>query len=570
MRKRHIYFNAILIAFFIILISGCNEFENEIPLSDMNEVDFQKSASIDAIPDIFVTTTSDFADFGGGQQVSNLPGGDGLVSLREAIIAANNTSGSQVIGFNIPTSDPGFDGQAFVIKPEVQLNSLVDDGTIIDGTSQSDYSGDTNPSGPEIVINGKNAGSSHGIEIYESSNNVIRGLVINNFSEAGVQFIIENHTPENSCNNNEVDQCYIGTDKTGSLGFGNGWEGIALQGSNNIICDNLLSGNWMGISVDNGFNNCINNCKVGTDRTGTFVIKNDWGIQISGTKNLINNNLVSGNWIGIATGGNGHVIRECFVGTNYTGTNAIPNEGFGILAGGEGMTIENNLVSGNIDNGIVTDGSYSIIRGNKIGTDVTGKEPLPNGPNGGTGVSIAENSKNIQVIDNIIAFNLSAGVAVTQTATNNTISGNSIFSNKTLGIDLGIDYHGDGVTPNDPGDTDTGPNGFMNYPVLNSAIATPGVLLVIGTIDTPEPETVKIEFFANPIPEPGADPSGHGEGQVFLGFKYANAKGKFVAPLASVEVGTIITATATDKNGNTSEFSKNVIATEPPPDFVSK
>ena len=42
-------------------------------------------------PDIIVTTTSDVADFGGGQQVGDLPGLDGLVSLREAILAARNT-----------------------------------------------------------------------------------------------------------------------------------------------------------------------------------------------------------------------------------------------------------------------------------------------------------------------------------------------------------------------------------------------------------------------------------------------------------------------------------------------
>jgi hypothetical protein len=55
-------------------------------------------------PDIIVTTTSDEVDFGGLQQECDLPGSDGVVSLREDLIAANNTPGPQVIAFNVPTS----------------------------------------------------------------------------------------------------------------------------------------------------------------------------------------------------------------------------------------------------------------------------------------------------------------------------------------------------------------------------------------------------------------------------------------------------------------------------------
>lgn len=101
-------------------------------------------------PDIIVNATTDIADFGGAQQVGDLPGPDGVVSLREAITAANNTAGSQVIGFNIPTSDSGFDGTVFTIRPLSGLPPLSDGGTTIDGSTQ----GDTNPAGPEIVLNG--------------------------------------------------------------------------------------------------------------------------------------------------------------------------------------------------------------------------------------------------------------------------------------------------------------------------------------------------------------------------------------------------------------------------------
>ena len=131
-----------------------------------------------------------------------------------------------------------------------------------------------------------------------------------------------------------------------------------------------------------------------------------------------------------------------------------------------------------------------------------------------------------------------------------------IYSNKGLGIDI----NEDGVTPNDPGDGDTGPNNLMNYPVLNDAKVTQGKLHVKGTIDTQNPETVTIEFFANPVPNPGGDPSGYGEGAIYLGSNQPNPQGKINATLPTVAPGTLITATATDANGNTSEFSAYIEA----------
>jgi parallel beta-helix repeat protein len=625
----------ILVCF--ILLRGCNKEDNELTFNEVTQANDLKSLIIESTPDIIVTTTSDAADFNETQQVSDLPGSDGLVSLREAIIAANNTIGPQVIGFNIPISDPGFDGNVFVIQPFYQLPVLSGGFTTINGITQTNFTGDTNPNGSEIVLNGNVAAEdTKGLQI-SSSYNVVHHLVINGFPGSdGNGLTIEGF----DVHDNMVTGCYIGLNSQGTMSVPNEDNGIRISGGafnntvggnspelRNVISgnnisgvsildnntrDNIIIGNYIGLnrlgeeSVANGsginigagslgisHNNTIeknivsgnlsggiilhgntsnNNIKhnyVGTDPTGSKGIGNGWvGVYMEGSNNLCYANLISGNHTGVWTELRENIIRKCFIGTNFIGNEAIPNAGCGILARGDHMLVEDNLISGNMDNGVVTHGSGTIIKGNKIGTDHSGKNPLPNGPSGGTGVSIAEDSKDVLVFNNTIAFNLSAGVAVTQTATNNTISANSIFSNKTLGIDLGVEYHGDGVTPNDPGDVDTGPNDFMNYPVLTSAMATPGKLLVFGTIDAPDPETIKIEFYANPVPDPGEDPSGHGEGTEYLGFTYPNVKGKFVIPLPPVEVGTIITATATDKDGNTSEFSKNFAATEPPPDFV--
>lgn len=54
---------------------------------------------------IFVDTASDLTDFGGAQQVVDLPGPDGKVSLAEAGLASDNTPGVQTIGFHVPQSE---------------------------------------------------------------------------------------------------------------------------------------------------------------------------------------------------------------------------------------------------------------------------------------------------------------------------------------------------------------------------------------------------------------------------------------------------------------------------------
>jgi hypothetical protein len=58
-------------------------------------------------------------------------------SLRQAIADANNHAGPDEIRFNIPSSDPGFDGSVWRIRPQTALPGLTDGWTAIDGSSQS-------------------------------------------------------------------------------------------------------------------------------------------------------------------------------------------------------------------------------------------------------------------------------------------------------------------------------------------------------------------------------------------------------------------------------------------------
>ena len=148
----------------------------------------------------------------------------------------------------------------------------------------------------------------------------------------------------------------------------------------------------------------------------------------------------------------------------------------------------------------------------------------------------------------------SAGVGVTGAAsTKNAIEGNSIFGNTGLNTiaGLGIDLFGDGLTPNDAGDADTGPNDLQNFPVLTSANFNAGTAAVSGTLNSAVSTQYRIEFFSNT----SCDPTGYGEGQTFLSAMSVTTNGSGNATintnLAGVQLGQYITATATDPTGNT-------------------
>ncbi|HEY3662908.1 MAG TPA: hypothetical protein VGL24_07125, partial [Chthoniobacterales bacterium] len=163
---------------------------------------------------------------------------------------------------------------------------------------------------------------------------------------------------------------------------------------------------------------------------------------------------------------------------------------------------------------------------------------------------------------NVVAFNSSVagggfaqgGIVVDNqfsTPTGIAILGNSIFSNSGPGIDLG----GNGVTPNDAGDGDTGPNNLQNFPVITSASIAGGSATIAGTLNSAASTQFTIDFFVNPT----CDPSGFGEGQTFIGSTDVTTgtggNANFSVTLATVAVAGTITATATDPAGNTSEFS---------------
>jgi hypothetical protein len=164
--------------------------------------------------------------------------------------------------------------------------------------------------------------------------------------------------------------------------------------------------------------------------------------------------------------------------------------------------------------------------------------------------------------DNTIAFNGGDGVTIgheekfmtgLDDSTGNSIIRNSIFEN-ALGIDLvGGSEIGFGTTANDEGDDDEGPNNLQNKPVLTSAVTGGGSTTIEGTLNSTPNTNFKVQFFSNP-------PTGGAEGKKYLGQKTIatneNGNDSFsISPAQKVPELHGVTATATDPDGNTSEFS---------------
>jgi hypothetical protein len=123
---------------------------------------------------------------------------------------------------------------------------------------------------------------------------------------------------------------------------------------------------------------------------------------------------------------------------------------------------------------------------------------------------------------------------------------------------LGIDLGPVGVTANDVGDVDNGPNGLQNFPVVTSVANLGGGGVTIGgNLASTANRSFAIEYFANPA----CDGSGNGEGRLYVGRTtgISNGSGNLSFTLnapAGIPGGYYVTTTATDLvNNGTSEFS---------------
>jgi hypothetical protein len=238
-----------------------------------------------------------------------------------------------------------------------------------------------------------------------------------------------------------------------------------------------------------------------------------------------------------------------------------------VVVGGAGAGA-GNVISGNHGNGLAILGNQNVVQGNRIGADASGAAPLPNGGGllivnstgtviGGTGAGEA----------NVIAFNSGSGVVV-DGGSGNAIRGNAIFDNGLLGIDLLQPGAVAGHTANDEGDVDAGSNGLQNFPLILAVDSQPGALRIQGVLNSTPGASYTIDFYADSAcsKRPRTLPQARqwlGETSVTITGDAPSLGGDDAAFDVTLPVdlpaGDVVTATATDPAGDTSEISSGIV-----------
>jgi hypothetical protein len=493
-------------------------------------------------------------------------------SLRQAILDANTAASNDIIAFDIPTSDPNFVTPAG-LDCDSTNNGIPDAPACWWRISLSS-------SLPAITGNGTEI---RGLTQPTNANPGVVGTVI----AVGVDgtTLPQKTRPEVAIKGNNFDAIIIDGNATGIV-----VEGLAIYDATN------------GVVVTSGTTShpvaTLRNLLVGTLPDGS-----DPGIA---ERNL-NSGVVVNN------------LAQVTVTTSYVGLNG--QSGINALQNGSVLHAIFNEVFGNgwnsddhdgIDvNGIDSDVQFNYVHHNTNHDAVLGV-PAPD-TNSGNGIELGTQpagTGHILVENNTVEGNVSAGIAIQNGSSgdtirknvvtgnavgvsvvnensvqtnNNAITQNRMFDNAGLGIDLhapGAVGPYDGVTRNDASDADAGPNNLTNFPVIVQAHILDANLVVSGFA---EPGTV-IEFF---IAAP--DSSGFGEGRTLLatategsakdtdsgtgsygptvnGVTVSNgtiSANRFSFTLTASDVttavteGAILTATGTVLS-NTSEFSPNV------------
>lgn len=300
----------------------------------------------------------------------------GAGSIRDAIILANSTTGTDTIAFAIPGAG------VQTIMPLSPLPAITD-SVVVDGTTQGISSS------PLIEIDGTSAGTTaSGIRLAAGAN-TLRGLAVTNFKLNGILI---------TSNGNKIEGSYIGLDPDGLTAAPNLLDGIQISSSFNTIggatidTANFISGN--------GRNGVFIN---GTAATGNVLVRNTIGLNSTRTSKVAN----------------------VYAGVRIAGGATFNNVGSLISA-------EKNFISGNIAFGVLIEGlgtDTNIVQGNAIGNGTVASSGLGNG----VGVAVRSGAKSNSIGTananggNTISGNVTWGVQLRGTGTSlNQVVGNNI------------------------------------------------------------------------------------------------------------------------------------------------
>jgi hypothetical protein len=387
--------------------------------------------------------------------------------------------------------------------------------------------------------------NSGGVWVYESS------VTVGGAAAADRNLISENTGAgvfaSGTCNGTAIRGNYIGTNAAGTAAAPNG-VGVQMDASTTgayVGPGNVISGNTAaGVRGSVGSTFTVAGNLIGTNALGTAAIPNGIGVDSGlgtayvGGNSAATRNVISGNTTGVYLGGNQGRVVGNYVGTDHTGTVAIPN-GTGVtvqasnaIIGGSGAGL-GNVISGNTGAGIDIGpfATNAAVYSNRIGVPATGSAALGNGTgvliSGAAGVLVGGMTSG-----NLIAHNAhgvrfdSGGTAV--------VEWNSIFAHTVGGITGGV---------------------LASTPVITSAVPSAGSISLAGSFEGDPSEQYSIAYFDSASCEVG------GRGETIFGGAAITTDASGHATLvgsfsADVPLGRYITATATSLSAShTSAFS---------------
>jgi titin len=345
-----------------------------------------------AVPSTFMVTN--VADSGSG-------------SLRQAILDANAHPGADVIRFSIGTGARTINVGSTTGAPLPAITGAV----TIDATTQPGFNGT-----PLITLDGARAGSRASGLVLTGSNITVEGFVIRNFAQDGVLL-------KDQATNDTIGGTVTGQ---GNIILGNGNDGVEIVGPK--ATGNTVEGNFIGTDPRGG-----TPAAAAANKSDGVLVRNGASGNTVGGTSLGAANVISGNGNDgveiVNSGTTNNRVQGNFIGTDSSGTTAVPNKEDGILI--------RTGASGNIIGG-TNSGAGNTISGNgNDGVEIVGE---------GT-------TKNL-LQGNSISFNKFDGVLIRDGAAANTVGGsaaaaNFIFGNGKDGVEIvGAGTNGNVVTQN--------------------------------------------------------------------------------------------------------------------------
>lgn len=434
-----------------------------------------------------------------------------------------------------------------------------------------------------------------GIYVAAGDNSTIQDNVVNRNASGAIRA----DTGENSITQNQIGVF------DGAV-HGNGDNGIIVNGDNNTVSSNDIAGvDANGIQMTSGNNNQILNNRVGVGPMGE-----DWGnaragirVGASANNTLVSTNVVghntqdglivlgsdtevTGNLVGVGPDGenwgNGSVgvrvladASDTVVSDNAIGHNTLD----GVLLAGSGNVLCDNKVglgphlepAGNGVEGILLQGGGNIIGdvrigcgGNTIGNSASDgiqvnsdANVIRNNAIGGLGSDFGNSAGGIlltggaalnEIARNFIRDNADDGVRInTNAGTGNRIQENAISNNGGLPIDINLD----GVTANDPGDDDSGPNNVQNYPAFDLLLPGTAEIEITYRVNSSQANAtypLTVDFYVNSIEERGGF-------HLFSDTYDQTPDSQKTVSFDPMMANGFVMGTVTDANNNTSEFS---------------